>query len=224
MWASYKYYFPTPYFIMDGSDTPLKALLSAKQHSGRKDQGRWGLPSAMLARHLAARGHLSLPPPLKWVQRCAEGIPALLPQRGGTDSMRTQPYTEGLTPHVTASAKTHARVLSMDGAGGDGLRGPLAGSKAELEVQAGVELAAGEPAVLPAEARRGPAANQPGWRGELQEDGAVGGGECRLQSWGEASSVGTWVWARGSWSGPLSQAADGQGRSDLVTLAARRLR
>lgn len=137
-----------------------------------------------------------------------------------------RPYGTQRTPS-TASAKTHARVLSMDGAGGDCLRGPLAGSKAELEVQAGVELAAGEPAVLPAEARRGPAANQPGWRGELQEDGAVGGGECRLQSWGEASSVGTWVWARGSWSGPgqpLSQAADGQGRSDLVTLAARRLR
>lgn len=96
MWASYKYYFPTPYFIVDGSDTPLKALLSAKQHSGRKDQGRWGLPSAMLARHLVARAHLSLPPPLKWVPR----LVALLPQRGGTDSMRTPPYTEGLTPHV----------------------------------------------------------------------------------------------------------------------------
>ncbi|XP_008576930.1 PREDICTED: pecanex-like protein 3 isoform X5 [Galeopterus variegatus] len=63
----------------------------------------------------------------------------------------------------------------MDGAGGDVLRVPLVGSKAELEAQVGVELAAGEPAVLPAEARRGPAANQPGWRGELQEEGAVGG-------------------------------------------------
>lgn len=92
----------------------------------------------------------------------------------GTAVPPKRPYGTQRTPS-TASAKTHARVLSMDGAGGDVLKAPLAGSKAELEAQAGVELGAGEPAVLPAEARRGPAANQPGWRGELQEEGAVGG-------------------------------------------------
>ncbi|XP_054381598.1 pecanex-like protein 3 isoform X2 [Pongo abelii] len=92
----------------------------------------------------------------------------------GTAVPPKRPYGTQRTPS-TASAKTHARVLSMDGAGGDVLRPPLAGSKAELEVQVGVEQAAGEPVVLPAEARRGPAANQPGWRGELQEEGAVGG-------------------------------------------------
>lgn len=95
----------------------------------------------------------------------------------GTAVPPKRPYGTQRTPS-TASAKTHARVLSMDGAGGDVLRAPLAGSKAELEAQPGMELAAGEPAVLPPEARRGPAANQPGWRGELQEEGAVGGGEC----------------------------------------------
>lgn len=98
----------------------------------------------------------------------------------GTAVPPKRPYGTQRTPS-TASAKTHARVLSMDGAGTDVLRAPLAGSKAELEAQPGVELAAGEPAVLPAEARRGPAANQPGWRGELQEEGAVGGGECWSQ-------------------------------------------
>ncbi|XP_023566272.1 pecanex-like protein 3 isoform X5 [Octodon degus] len=94
----------------------------------------------------------------------------------GTAVPPKRPYGTQRTPS-TASAKTHARVLSMDGAGGDVLRAPLAGSKAELEAQVGMELAAaaGEPAGLPAEARRGPAANQPGWRGELQEEGAVGG-------------------------------------------------
>ncbi|XP_036715659.1 pecanex-like protein 3 isoform X10 [Balaenoptera musculus] len=106
----------------------------------------------------------------------------------GTAVPPKRPYGTQRTPS-TASAKTHARVLSMDGAGGDGLRGPLAGSKAELEVQAGVELAAGEPAVLPAEARRGPAANQPGWRGELQEDGAVGGAAEETGKRDRSSSV-----------------------------------
>ncbi|XP_037373468.1 pecanex-like protein 3 isoform X4 [Talpa occidentalis] len=99
-----------------------------------------------------------------------------------------RPYGTQRTPS-TASAKTHARVLSMDGAGGDVLRGPLTGSKAELEAQAGVELAAGEPAVLPAEARRGPAANQPGWRGELQEEGAVGGAAEETGKRDRSSSV-----------------------------------
>uniref|UniRef100_A0A8I3P6P4 Pecanex-like protein n=2 Tax=Canis lupus familiaris TaxID=9615 RepID=A0A8I3P6P4_CANLF len=92
----------------------------------------------------------------------------------GTAVPPKRPYGTQRTPS-TASAKTHARVLSMDGAGGDVLRAPLAGSKAELEAQAGVELASVEPALLPAEVHRGPAANQPGWRGELQEEGAVGG-------------------------------------------------
>lgn len=87
----------------------------------------------------------------------------------GTALPPKRPYGTERTPS-TASAKTHARVLSMDGAGGDVLRAPLAGSKAELE--------AAEPALLPPEARRGPAANQPGWRGELQEEGAIGGGTC----------------------------------------------
>ncbi|XP_030773136.1 pecanex-like protein 3 isoform X12 [Rhinopithecus roxellana] len=103
----------------------------------------------------------------------------------GTAVPPKRPYGTQRTPS-TASAKTHARVLSMDGAGGDVLRPPLAGSKAELEAQVGVEQAAGEPAVLPAEARRGPAANQPGWRGELQEEGAVGGGVRRSYTFGLA--------------------------------------
>uniref|UniRef100_A0A4X1UM30 Pecanex-like protein n=1 Tax=Sus scrofa TaxID=9823 RepID=A0A4X1UM30_PIG len=106
----------------------------------------------------------------------------------GTAVPPKRPYGTQRTPS-TASAKTHARVLSMDGAGGDVLRGPLAGSKAELEAQAGVELAAGEPAVLPAEARRGPAANQPGWRGELQEEGAVGGAAEETGKRDRSSSV-----------------------------------
>lgn len=119
-----------------------------------------------------------------------------------------RPYGTQRTPS-TASAKTHARVLSMDGAGGDALRGPPAGSKAELEAQAGVELAAAEPAVLPAEARRGPTANQPGWRGELREEGALGGGECRLgrgkgQLEGACSASGSrWTWTRPSGDGRL---------------------
>ncbi|PNJ38421.1 PCNX3 isoform 3 [Pongo abelii] len=60
----------------------------------------------------------------------------------GTAVPPKRPYGTQRTPS-TASAKTHARVLSMDGAGGDVLRPPLAGSKAELEVQVGVEQAAG---------------------------------------------------------------------------------
>ncbi|KAG8522605.1 Pecanex-like protein 3 [Galemys pyrenaicus] len=104
----------------------------------------------------------------------------------GTAVPPKRPYGTQRTPS-TASAKTHARVLSMDGAGGDVLRAPLTGSKAELEAQAGVELAAGEPAVLPAEGRRGPAANQPGWRGELQEEGAVAAEETGRR--GRSSSV-----------------------------------
>uniref|UniRef100_F6RDT4 Pecanex-like protein n=1 Tax=Monodelphis domestica TaxID=13616 RepID=F6RDT4_MONDO len=90
-----------------------------------------------------------------------------------------RPYGAQRTPS-TASAKTHARVLSMDGAGGDGLRAPLAGSKAELEAQAGGEPAVALASLPPSDSfalgsRRGPTANQPGWRGELQEEGAVGG-------------------------------------------------
>ncbi|XP_025734588.1 pecanex-like protein 3 isoform X8 [Callorhinus ursinus] len=106
----------------------------------------------------------------------------------GTAVPPKRPYGTQRTPS-TASAKTHARVLSMDGAGGDVLRAPLAGSKAELEAQAGVELASGEPAVLPAEAHRGPAANQPGWRGELQEEGAVGGAADETGKRDRTSSV-----------------------------------
>uniref|UniRef100_A0A452S4G6 Pecanex-like protein n=1 Tax=Ursus americanus TaxID=9643 RepID=A0A452S4G6_URSAM len=87
----------------------------------------------------------------------------------GTAVPPKRPYGTQRTPS-TASAKTHARVLSMDGAGGDVLRAPLAGSKAELEAQAGVELASGEPALLPAEAHRGPAANQPGQTGVALRD------------------------------------------------------
>ncbi|XP_045429680.1 pecanex-like protein 3 isoform X4 [Pipistrellus kuhlii] len=106
----------------------------------------------------------------------------------GTAVPPKRPYGTQRTPS-TASAKTHARVLSMDGAGGDVLRAPLAGSKAELEAQAGVELAAGEPTVLSAEAHRGPAANQPGWRGELQEEGAVGGAAEEAGKRDHASNV-----------------------------------
>ncbi|XP_060032049.1 pecanex-like protein 3 isoform X7 [Erinaceus europaeus] len=106
----------------------------------------------------------------------------------GTALPPKRPYGTERTPS-TASAKTHARVLSMDGAGGDVLRAPLAGSKAELE--------ATEPALLPPEARRGPSANQPGWRGELQEEGAVGGGAPapRLHAPAPSLTLGASLWA-----------------------------
>ncbi|KAM8971273.1 pecanex-like protein 3 isoform 6-T6 [Sarcophilus harrisii] len=101
------------------------------------------------------------------------------PEEGATVPPK-RPYGAQRTPS-TASAKTHARVLSMDGAGGDSLRVPSAGSKAELEAQAGGEPAVALASLPPSDSfalgsRRGPAANQPGWRGELQEEGAVGGG------------------------------------------------
>ncbi|XP_028916129.1 pecanex-like protein 3 isoform X1 [Ornithorhynchus anatinus] len=102
--------------------------------------------------------------------------------RGGEEGAPAppkRPYGAQRTPS-TASAKTHARVLSMDGAGSEGLRGPLAGSKAELEAQAGGSGGPGTAPLAPegfalGGRRRGPTANQPGWRGELQEEGAIGG-------------------------------------------------
>uniref|UniRef100_A0A8D2Q5W2 Pecanex-like protein n=1 Tax=Varanus komodoensis TaxID=61221 RepID=A0A8D2Q5W2_VARKO len=76
----------------------------------------------------------------------------------------------------TASAKTHARVLSMDGGrGAEGGKPPatLTLSKSDLESHAG-KLAV-EPDL--GSAAQGQAANQPGWRGELPVEGAVGGAE-----------------------------------------------
>ncbi|XP_067328636.1 pecanex-like protein 3 isoform X1 [Anolis sagrei] len=75
----------------------------------------------------------------------------------------------------TASAKTHARVLSMDGNHvADGkLLGSLTVSKSDLEAHAGRLTVEQESASTV----RSQSANQPGWRGELQAEGAVGGGE-----------------------------------------------
>uniref|UniRef100_A0A803SUL6 Pecanex-like protein n=1 Tax=Anolis carolinensis TaxID=28377 RepID=A0A803SUL6_ANOCA len=75
----------------------------------------------------------------------------------------------------TASAKTHARVLSMDGNHvADGkLLGSLTISKSDLEAHAGRLTVEQESASTV----RSQSANQPGWRGELQAEGAVGGGE-----------------------------------------------
>ncbi|XP_063001648.1 LOW QUALITY PROTEIN: pecanex-like protein 3 [Elgaria multicarinata webbii] len=73
----------------------------------------------------------------------------------------------------TASAKTHARVLSMDGAHGAEGKAPasLTLSKSDLESHAGKLAAEQEPGG----AVRSQSANQPGWRGELPAEGAVGG-------------------------------------------------
>uniref|UniRef100_A0A8D0L6T7 Pecanex-like protein n=1 Tax=Sphenodon punctatus TaxID=8508 RepID=A0A8D0L6T7_SPHPU len=71
-----------------------------------------------------------------------------------------------------ASAKTHARVLSMDGGSGDAK--PLQAltlSKSDLEAR-GREPAAPERG---SSTTRSQSANQPGWRGELLAEGAVGG-------------------------------------------------
>ncbi|XP_053134223.1 pecanex-like protein 3 isoform X2 [Hemicordylus capensis] len=73
----------------------------------------------------------------------------------------------------TASAKTHARVLSMDGSGGAEGKPPgaLTVSKSDLESHAG-KLAAEQEL---GGTVRSQSANQPGWRGELQAEGAIGG-------------------------------------------------
>lgn len=74
----------------------------------------------------------------------------------------------------TASAKTHARVLSMDGNSVEVKSpGSLTVSKSDLESHAGklaVEQESGS-------AVRSQSANQPGWRGELHPDGAAAGGK-----------------------------------------------
>uniref|UniRef100_A0A670ZH62 Pecanex-like protein n=1 Tax=Pseudonaja textilis TaxID=8673 RepID=A0A670ZH62_PSETE len=74
----------------------------------------------------------------------------------------------------TTSAKTHARVLSMDSSGqlAEGKPpGPLTVSKSDLESHAG--KLTGEQEL--GSAVRSQSANQPGWRGELQAEGAIGG-------------------------------------------------
>ncbi|XP_077184272.1 pecanex-like protein 3 isoform X1 [Paroedura picta] len=72
----------------------------------------------------------------------------------------------------TASAKTHARVLSMDGSNVEVKPpGPLTVSKSDLESHAGKLTAEQESGSTV----RSQSANQPGWRGELQAEGAVGG-------------------------------------------------
>lgn len=81
----------------------------------------------------------------------------------------------------TASAKTHARVLSMDGSSVEGKPpGALTVSKSDLEANAGKLTAEQESG----NTIRSQSANQPGWRGELQAEGAVGGGEAvRCKEW-----------------------------------------
>lgn len=85
----------------------------------------------------------------------------------------------------------------MDGAGGMPCGVLPAGSKAELEAQAGVELAAAEAHC----ARRGHlgAYRQPAW---------LGVGSCgRKVRWGEVSAG--WGGAKGSWRGPAQPLAAG---------------
>uniref|UniRef100_A0A8C7DU66 Pecanex-like protein n=1 Tax=Naja naja TaxID=35670 RepID=A0A8C7DU66_NAJNA len=74
----------------------------------------------------------------------------------------------------TTSAKTHARVLSMDGSSqlAEGKPpGALTASKSDLESHAG--KLTGEQEL--GSTVRNQSANQPGWRGELQAEGAIGG-------------------------------------------------
>ncbi|XP_048360438.1 pecanex-like protein 3 [Sphaerodactylus townsendi] len=79
----------------------------------------------------------------------------------------------------TASAKTHAHVLSMDG---NNLEvkplGPLTVSKSDLESHAGKLTAEQELGSTV----RSQSANQPGWRGELQAEGAVGGARAHSKT------------------------------------------
>uniref|UniRef100_A0A8C3SYH0 Pecanex-like protein n=1 Tax=Chelydra serpentina TaxID=8475 RepID=A0A8C3SYH0_CHESE len=76
----------------------------------------------------------------------------------------------------TASAKTHARVLSMDGGSGDSKAAAvLTISKSDLEARTGQQEHFPPRRLESGGSTRSQSANQPGWRGELLEEGAVGG-------------------------------------------------
>ncbi|XP_074087164.1 pecanex-like protein 3 isoform X3 [Macrotis lagotis] len=175
-----------------GDPVPLKAGSSDSCYSGTDRETLSSFKSEKTnSTHLDSpptgrpRDGSDTDPPSEEGSRGAGGGPRKRRAPRGAEEAATvppkRPYGAQRTPS-TASAKTHARVLSMDGAGSEGLRAaPLAGSKAELEVQAAGEPTAAPTSLSPSDGftlgnRRGPAANQPGWRGELQEEGAVGGG------------------------------------------------
>ncbi|KAJ7307491.1 hypothetical protein JRQ81_009512 [Phrynocephalus forsythii] len=96
------------------------------------------------------------------------------PPHEGPSGPPTKPARYAHRSGSTASAKTHARVLSMDGshlAEEGKTPAPLTLSKSDLEAHAG-KLAAEQES---GNAVRSHSANQPGWRGELPAEGAVGG-------------------------------------------------
>ncbi|XP_034954053.1 pecanex-like protein 3 [Zootoca vivipara] len=96
--------------------------------------------------------------------------PPPLPPEGTTLPPQHSHYAQ--RSGSTASAKTHARVLSMDGSHMEVKpAGCLTVSKSDLESHAGKLTAEQELG----SAVRSQSANQPGWRGELQAEGAVGG-------------------------------------------------
>lgn len=104
----------------------------------------------------------------------------------------------------------------MDGAGGCPLRGPPAGSKAELEAQAGVELAAAEPLCCPprpAEALPptslagvGSCGRKVRWGGECWLGRGKGQLEGLLSLWQQV-----WTWTRPSGGRSSAGASDKQG-------------
>uniref|UniRef100_A0A670JSN9 Pecanex-like protein n=1 Tax=Podarcis muralis TaxID=64176 RepID=A0A670JSN9_PODMU len=112
-------------------------------------------------------------PPTQHSKQClpaAEAKP--LPPEGTTLPPQHSHYAQ--RSGSTASAKTHARVLSMDGSHMEVKpAGCLTVSKSDLESHAGKLTAEQELG----SAVRSQSANQPGWRGELQAEGAVGGEE-----------------------------------------------
>lgn len=130
--------------------------------------------------------HAKPPPPAE----AAAGPPA--PAEGPAPPPPLPHYAQ--RTGSTASAKTHARVLSMDGGSAEGKPpGGLSLSKSDLEAHAGKLTAEQESG----NALRSLSANQPGWRGELQAEGAVGGGEAACVSQLKVGG-GPWLWARGS--------------------------
>nr|XP_006131680.1 pecanex-like protein 3 isoform X1 [Pelodiscus sinensis] len=99
---------------------------------------------------------------------------------------KAEPAPEGAEPSKrphyaqrsasTASAKTHARVLSMDGGSGDSKAvAVLTVSKSDLEARTGQQEHFPPRRLESGGSTRSQSANQPGWRGELLEEGAVGG-------------------------------------------------
>uniref|UniRef100_A0A8C8S6Z7 Pecanex-like protein n=1 Tax=Pelusios castaneus TaxID=367368 RepID=A0A8C8S6Z7_9SAUR len=98
----------------------------------------------------------------------AESVPE------GTEPPKRPPYPQRAAS--TASAKTHARMLSMNGGSGDSkAAASLTVSKSDLEARIGQQDAFPPRRLESGGSTRSQSANQPGWRGELLEEGAVGG-------------------------------------------------